>query len=184
MGSSKRFGTVSLTRLADSVQVSGYYLECVDASGVIIPDPVYHHPNARGEYTANSFNYDLRRLYYLLYKIGDVLAAALQRHVQEVYSVTLPFDSAFHRDGTLLENLFQAVHSLSLASLPNEARNSVPVPRVTGRREYRSLVFDNHKEADNRKQDAAYEVTALLPQPDGFSTKWGLPYFRKSQSPF
>lgn len=176
--SSKRFGTVSLTRMSDMIRVCGYYLECVDEAGVIIPDPDYH-PNARGEHVANSFNYDLRRLYYLLYKIADVLRTALQHHFQEVYSSILPFDSTFHQDGTVLENLFQAVHSLPLVSLPNEVRKSVPVPRVTGRNQHTSLVFDNHKATDNREKYASYEVTAVLPKADGFSRQWGLPFYRK-----
>ena len=176
--SSKRFGIVSLTRRSDKVRVFGYYLECVDELGVIIPDPDYHG-NGRGEHAANSFNYDLRRLYYLLYKIADVLVAALQHHFEKVYAVTLPFDSTRREDATLLGNLFEAVSNLPVAFLPNELRKPVPIPRIAGRRDYKYLVFENYKSEGARDLHETYDVNTLLPAPDGFSKQWGLPYFRQ-----
>lgn len=175
---SKRFGTVAVTRSDNRTRVLGYYLESVDESGAIVPDPAYHK-GTNNEYAANSFNYDLRRLYYLLYKIGDSLQLALQQHFNEFYSVNLPFDSVIQRDATALESLFQTMQTLSLVSLPNEVRRSVPVSRTTGRNQHRYLVFENYKAEYINESNVVYEVNTLLPTADGFSRKWGLPYVKK-----
>ena len=176
--SSTRFGTVGLTRIPDGVQVLGYYLECVDDAGVIIPNPKFH-PNRGNGHTANSFNYDLRRLYYLVYKVAEVLVAALQEHFNQVYSADLAFNAGKTGDDKSLKDLFEAVSRLPIAFLPNEAKQSVPVARVVRRGQDRYLLFENYKIPDDHGQ---YQVSAILPPGDGFSRSWGLPYYRQNSS--
>lgn len=176
--SSKQFGAVTLIRMRDGVRVSGYYLECVDETGVIIPDPLYHG-NDTAERGANSFSFDLRRLYYLIYKVSDVLLAALKHQFREVYSTELPFDSQHSADSKHMDDLYEAISQLPDVFFPNEYRKAVPLPRIAGKGEHRALVFENHKIPDQRGARDTYEVNAILPLADGFSRSWGLPYHRK-----
>jgi len=177
--SSKMFGTVVLTRLSGKVKACGYYLESVDETGAIIPDSKYHG-DERGARFASSFNRDLRWLYCLLYKIADVLAEVLKQHFLEVYSAELSFDAEHHEDGALLEKLFHVVESLPLVFLPNEARKTVPTPRLTLRPTNKFLLFDNYRIPNGQEARGAYDVQVLLPRPDGFSRSWGLPYHRRA----
>jgi hypothetical protein len=170
--SSCRFGYVFLRHQDAGTPILGYYAEAVADTGAIIPHPELHPGAEDRPYCANSFNRDLRRLFYCVYKIADVLADVLKDHFQSVHSTSISVLERKESDAVAKE-LLNKISSLPNEFLPNEHSLSVPLPRVTTREAAQFLLFEK---STIGKATGPFHVLAMLPPGDGFSRSWGLPY--------
>ncbi len=105
--------------------IMGFYVESVDNEGSVGPDESIH-PRFHGQNTGNSYNYILRRLYYLLYKISDVLKEVIINHFKDIYKLDLPFNSTHNKSSDKYwKELYERMNRLPNAYFPNEFRKEI-----------------------------------------------------------
>ncbi len=155
--------------------IPGYYLESVSSDGSLGPEESLH-PKVDKTHTANSFNYDLHRLYYLLYKIPTTLLDVLQHQVKKLYGHELDFNEKFHVEGDDVQQLFHKINALpNFLFFPIEYSINIPFPRLDSNAE-KKLIFDMKKPAytDLRGERVSFSFNG-----DGFSRIYRMPFFHE-----
>lgn len=76
---------------AGSSTVMGYYLQSVANDGSIGPDEDIH-PKYQNTHSASSYNFNLKKLYYLIYKISYALQEVIIQHFKQIYTIDLGFN--------------------------------------------------------------------------------------------
>lgn len=109
----------SCAATAAQFSIVGYYLESAHIDGSIGPDDEFYTKYSDHRVT-NSFNRDLRRIYYCLYKTASVLSKCLAEHYKEVWGRPLDFDGSRREDDTLYRRLLREVSGLAAVFLPSE----------------------------------------------------------------
>lgn len=100
--------------------IMGFYIEAVDNEGGLGPDEVIH-PRYHGQNTGNSYNFILRDLYYLLYKISDVLKEVMINHFKSVYNLNLQYNDEYDKSSDKYwKELYERMNKLPNAYFPNE----------------------------------------------------------------
>jgi hypothetical protein len=99
--------------------IMGFYLEGVADDGSLGPDETIH-PKYNGMHSASSYNYTLKNLYYLLYKISDSFKYIIIKHFKDVYGVELKPRADYKSNDKLEMELFEKMRNLPNAYFPNE----------------------------------------------------------------
>lgn len=104
--------------------IMGFYMEAVAGVRTVGPDD-HIHPRHNGNVkSANSYNFKLRELYYLIYFISDELKKALEMHYFDVYGLHLEFDENLNSDGRMNDqkwrDLLERIKRLPQDYYPNE----------------------------------------------------------------
>jgi len=100
--------------------IMGFYLEGIDSKGSVGPDESLH-PRFHGQNTGNSYNFVLRKLYYLLYKVSEIIKEVLIKHFKDVYNIDLPFNDAYdNSNDKIWKELYERMNRLPEAYFPNE----------------------------------------------------------------
>lgn len=165
------FCTVFFTR--GEVNIFGYYLSSASNKGSLDPDETFH-PKWHNTHSANSFNFDLRRLYYCIYKVADALRSALILHFNETYSINLNFNNSLKGDDSKLKKLYEEILNLPDCFFPNEFGKQLPFPSVEkeGKKQYLTFKIKNTITTNL----LGYGIS-LVASGDGFSRSFGLPFF-------
>lgn len=103
----------------------GFWIEAAFNDGSIGPDEKIH-PSYQGRPSASSYNFILRKLYYVFYKISFVLNEVIINHFNEVYDIDLRFNNDYpfnDADKTRDEwrELNEMMKELPRAYFPNES---------------------------------------------------------------
>jgi len=107
------------------LSIMGFYMEGVDSEGGVGPDEEIH-PRFHGQNTGISYNFLLKRLYYLLYKISDILKEVVINHFKEVYNLDLAFNNEYDKSSDKYwKKLYEMMNRLPNAYFPNEFRKEV-----------------------------------------------------------
>jgi len=105
--------------------IMGFYVEGVDNEGSIGPDENIH-PRFHGQNTGYSYNFILNLLYYILYKISDVLKETVITHFKVVYKIDLLFNSEYSKSNDKYwRELYERMNRLPKAYFPNEFRKGI-----------------------------------------------------------
>ncbi len=152
--------------------IMGFYLEAVTGVRTVGPDDNVH-PRYDGDVkSANSYNFKLRELYYLLYFLSNELRRVLETHYMDVYGCNLEFDENVNLDGRMHDHewrdLLELIERLPQNYFPNEF----------------GMIFYNVREESNRlifeERTARREVLngtfGGKQRLDGFTSTMGLPY--------
>ncbi|MBU4284277.1 MAG: hypothetical protein KJ968_04150 [Nanoarchaeota archaeon] len=99
--------------------IMGYYVQAVADDGSLGPDEDLH-PKHQGTHSASSYNFNLRKLYYCIYKISNILKKVILIHFKEVYSIDLDFNANYKTDDKLWNELFERINKLPKTYFPNE----------------------------------------------------------------
>jgi hypothetical protein len=97
----------------------GFYVQAAFSDGSTGPDEEIH-PRYHGTHSSDSFNFVLRRLYYLFYRISDVLRKVLIQHFRETYNLTLEFNSGYKSNDKNWKELYEIMSKLPNFYFPNE----------------------------------------------------------------
>jgi hypothetical protein len=132
----------SVTVLINSRPCLGYFIESASVDGTVGPSEVFHK-GINGRVTANSFNRDLRLLYYCTYLIADALRRAVGVHYRALHNRDPLDDPNMHYDDTPFKELFDKISSLPLVYYSQEGRKAVPVAAISQEKDGPSIVFTN-----------------------------------------
>jgi hypothetical protein len=163
-------GQLRLVVFSDErTRVPGYYVEGVQAGGVVGPDPKIHPGN-----TALSFNRDLRFHFVHLFEIGNALKAALSPALRAL---------GIRTTGRVVQNqsaaflaVAERLAGLGTTVFPDEVRKSSPHVRV-------------RREGDDAEVTVRYPSLAVFQAPpnmrvtvltrgDGYTTQYRVPYWQ------
>jgi hypothetical protein len=152
--------------------IMGFYLEAVTDIRTVGPDD-HIHPRFNGNVkSANSYNFKLRELYYLLYFISNELKKALETHYMDVYSINLVFDENVNSEGRLNDqkwrDLLERIKRLPQDYYPNEFGMNI----YNVREESDRMIFE---EITARRAVLAGHFGGKQ-RLDGFTSTMGLPY--------
>ena len=152
--------------------IMGFYMEAVTGVRTVGPDD-HIHPRHNGTVkSANSYNFKLRELYYLLYFISNELISALKTHYMDVYATNLEFDENVNSDGRMNDqkwrDLLERIERLPQDYFPNEFGMNL----YNVREESDQLIFDE-RTARRVDLNGSFGGKQRL---DGFTSTIGLPY--------
>ena len=127
---------------SNQTKIFGYYVESAKPDGSLGPDEKLH-PKYKNTNSANSFNFDLRKLYYCTYKIAETLLSALNTHFNDVYSINLKHNTDYKDEDSKAKQLYEKIVSLPTNFFPNEFNKSLPFPvlEVNDVENIESLIF-------------------------------------------
>jgi hypothetical protein len=134
----------SVTVLINSRPCLGYFIEGASTDGTVGPSEIFHK-GVNGQVTANSFNRDLRRLYYCTYLVSDALRRAVAVHYKALHNRDPLDDLNTRYDDTQFKELFDKVSSLPLVYYSKEAGKLVPVATITQEKDGPTIVFTDSK---------------------------------------
>ena len=157
---------------AENGRTIGYYLETAHSDGSIGPNESFH-PRYKGYHTANSFNFDLRRLYFTFYLVSDALLESLKQHIEQNYSGKV-FKIAVEVRGTeQLSDVYKKIMELPDEHFPSEFGRSLKyVSRVTTKTGTKYLIFEKNR-AKNRSLEGRFK---LVTSGDGHSKTFRIPF--------
>lgn len=156
----------------DGRTVLGYYLEGAEA-GVIGPDLSFH-TRCDKKRPPNSFNRDLRRLYYVTYFATEALARCIIQHLQQIGAPVPRTDSVRIEDDSRCRTLLESIRTLDDAYLSTEGNLLVPEPQLKADVDASSLVFD--LSSIRTWPPGSYRAT-ITTVSDGFSRSYKVPEF-------
>lgn len=114
---------INIIYLHENVRIPGYYLEGMQADGVLGPHPDIHPGN-----TAISFNYDLRYHFANIYRVSKSLKKAVSNGIKRLHGVTLTYPRKLEkppRKGQW-EQVAERISHLSMLFYENEYRKNIP----------------------------------------------------------
>ncbi len=150
----------------------GYFLESSSTDGSLGPHESIH-PKEDGGFTANSFNFELRRIYYCIYIVATALDNALRYHFQTVYSITLGYNSSNKENDDKLIEVYSYIMEMPPLFFPNEFNKRIPYPLHKMVDEKEHLIF----RVDDRNQYwYGKGGVHLVTSGDGFTRSFKLPY--------
>ncbi|GAH90525.1 unnamed protein product [marine sediment metagenome] len=157
----------------NEIKIFGYYLESAAADGSLGPDENLH-PKHQDTHSANSLNFDLRRMYYCIYKVAETLRSALILHFNETYSIDLDFNNNWREDDSKLKKLYEELVNLPDYFFPNEFRKQLPFSSVEeiGEKQYLVFKIKNVKTTNL----FGYKIT-FVTSGDSFSRSFRMPFY-------
>lgn len=159
-------------------KIKGYYIEGVNKEGTIIPNTEIHPPLTTGEYTATSFNWDIKNFLVDFYIISKLMARTIFKLVHAQHGMNLVPEKIGDGDHHNLISVLTAVSNIKDSYFPSEYDiNFIPqiiVNKKDGVLELRKRAYQSHMKKLNRYGN--YEVRTIF-SGDGVSPSWGLPYF-------
>ncbi len=152
--------------------IMGFYVEGVIGIGEVGPDDSIHPRYDGGIKSANSYNYKLRDLYYLIYKLSETLKGEIIQHYADVYNLNLDFNESFNNNRKINDNnwrdLLTRIQRLPQEFFPNEFGTNFY--EVSEERD--NLIFTK-KTAEVVGLDGSFGSQR---GGDGFTLTWGIPY--------
>jgi hypothetical protein len=162
-----------MLRTDNNQEVVSYYLESPGTDGAIGSDETLH-PKFKGMATANSFNRDLKTIYFCIYLIANALEVRLKQHYKQIYNKDMvPNENRIEND-SVYRRLFEGVEVLGSAYVPNEFGQEVPIASITEVEKKRFLVFEIEKPSG--PSGVKFQVVTTM-SGDGFTRSFSLPYF-------
>jgi hypothetical protein len=153
--------------------IVAYYLEAPTTEGALGPDEGLH-PLLGNSATANSFNRDLRIMYFAIYKVADDLGRVLVEHHRQIYSRELIPNGELRQDDSAWRKLFGLMGSLGNDYVPHEFGTEVPNASIVNENGSTFLVFDINR--IRPIAGARYHLIGST-RGDGFSKSFRFPYF-------
>ena len=152
--------------------IMGFYMEAVTGVRTVGPDDNIHPRHDGNAKSANSYNFKLRELYYLLYLMSDNLKKVLKLHYTNIYGSNLEFDESVNSDGRMNDenwrDLLERIKRLPEDYFPNEFGKEL----YNVREEPNRLVFEE-RTARRVNLNGQFGGKQRL---DGFTSTIGLPY--------
>ena len=156
--------------------IMGFYMEGVTGVKAVGPDDSIHPRHDGNVRSANSYNFKLKELYYLLYMLSEALKDALIMHYKDVYDQDLKFNDRFNEDSKIKDanwkELFKRVNNLPRQYYPNEFNEKIYEVKeendelIFTEKNAESLVLNGHFGGKQRG--------------DGFTLNFGVPYLSKA----
>lgn len=153
----------------DKFSIMGYYLQSVESDGSIGPN-IRLHPNYENMHVASSYNFNLRILYYLIYKISDILKNVLLLHFKETYDIVISKNMDYKGEDRLWKELTEKIINLPKIYFPNEVNQWIPICYVSDTQ----LIFKIEKANGYGYNDLQ---VSFLESSDGFSRSFRMPYY-------
>lgn len=147
--------------------IMGFFVQGTE-DGTPVPDKDIH-PKYHGMYTGSSYNFTLRELYYILYKICFILNRILLKHFKDVYNLELKFNGEYKTTNKDWEELYERINKLPNAYFPNEFGKKIFQSRISNNK----LIFVKRPAEPT---DLNGFVTSMLTSGDGFTKSFGVPY--------
>jgi hypothetical protein len=148
--------------------IFGFYVTGVNETGSIGPDEAIH-PKFEGVYTANSYNFILRQLYYVIYRISYSFKDIILKHFRETYFIDLKFNSDYNSEDKRERELFYRMHNLPDIYFPNE------VGKITYEFKLENDQLDLMEKRAESIDLHGYRIICRF-APDGFARTFTLPY--------
>ncbi len=146
----------------------GFYVTGIDNNGSVGPDEAIH-PKFNGMYSACSYNFLLKEIYYVLYKTSFSFRDVLIKHFMDVYNMDLKFNSDCSTEDKRERELFYRMRNLPDKYFPNEFGKLTHEFKLENDKFY---LLEKPAEAIDLK---GYRIFCGL-SPDGFARKFTLPY--------
>ena len=150
--------------------IMGFYVTGIDNNGSIGPDEMIH-PKINGEYSASSYNFLLKEIYYVIYKISFSFRNVLIKHFVDVYNMDLKFNSNCNKEDKKERELFYRMRKLPDTYFPNEFGKLTHEFKLENNKFY---LLEKPAETIDLK---GYQIICMF-APDGISRKFTLPYKR------
>jgi hypothetical protein len=154
--------------------IMGFFVQGAE-DGIPGPDRDIH-PKYHGSYTGSSYNFTLRELYYILYKICFVLNKILSKHFRDVYNLELNFNEGYKTANKDWEELYERMNKLPNAYFPNESGKRIFQFRISNNK----LIFAKRPA---ESVDLNGFMTHMLTSGDGFTRTFRIPYLAGSRPP-
>lgn len=151
----------------DSI-IHGFYVEGAIAVRGVGPDDEIHPKYDGNTRSANSYNFILMNLYYILYKISDILKKVIIQHYTDVFSLNIAFNDAHIENDKNWKELNDRITKLPNDYFPNEFGKITYKIQNTDSQ----LIF-NKKPAEPKDLDGSFLGKF---NGDGFSRTYGIPY--------
>jgi hypothetical protein len=148
--------------------IMGFFIQGTE-DGIPGPDKDIH-PKHHGQYTGISYNFALRELYYVLYKVSYVLKKVVLRHFKEVYNLDLEFNREYKINKESWDELFEKMSKLPRTYFPNEFGKKT----FEFRNSNSKLIFYKRPAETT---DLNGFMTHMLTTGDGFTRSFRIPYF-------
>jgi hypothetical protein len=148
--------------------IIGFYVTGVADNGSIGPDEAIH-PKIDGAYSASSYNFILKKLYYTLYKISYSFRDVIIKHFNEVYTIDLQFSSDYNPGDKRERELFYRMRNLPNSYFPDE------VGKLTYEFKLEDDKFYLIEKLAESNDLSGYRIQCCM-VPDGFARKFTLPY--------
>jgi hypothetical protein len=104
--------------------IMGFYVEDVVGVNAVGPDDDIHPRHDGNTRSANSYNFKLRELYYLLYMLSETLKETLKTHYIELYGQNLEFNERVNEDHRITDEnwreLLERIQRLPHEYFPSE----------------------------------------------------------------
>jgi len=152
----------------DKSAIMGFYVQAAFSDMSVGPDEEIH-PRHHGTHSSDSFNFTLRRLYYLLYKLSTVLCSVIRSHYRDNYKVNLLLDPNCKNDDKLWRKLYEQMSKLPESYFPNEFGKKIYVIQ-----ESNSEIIFVKKPA--RYTDLDNWMFVLIEKGDGATLSYRIPF--------
>ncbi|MFD4819539.1 hypothetical protein [Peribacillus butanolivorans] len=160
-------------------KIKGYYIEGVTSNGAITPNTEIHPLTNKGEYTATSYNWDVKNFFVDFYIISMLISRTIYKLISHYHGITIPTGKIVNQ--TYDDDLFR-IHEIisNIPSLffPQEYDNDIPqiiVKRSEGSIELRKKAYKSY--IKKLRRYSSCNVTTTL-SADGVSSRWALPYLQ------
>lgn len=150
--------------------IMGFYVEGVANDGSLGPDETIH-PKFDGTHSASSYNFTLKKLYYLMYKISTSFKDIVIEHFKDVYNVELKFNPNYKSNDKLERELFEKMLKLPNAYFPSEFRQTSYEFKLENKKFYILERPINSIELNG--------MFTTIESGDGFSRSWRMPFMQK-----
>lgn len=149
--------------------IMGYYIQTVAGDGSIGPDEDLH-PKHQGTHSASSYNFNLKKLYYSIYLISNILKEIIIIHFKDVYNIDLVYNEKYKTNDKLWNELFERIRNLPETYFPNEFGKDI----YDIQRDDNKLMF-NIKPA--QKINLYGSQITFIESGDGFTRSYRMPFF-------
>jgi hypothetical protein len=157
-------------------KVRGYYIEGINKDGAIIPDTEIH-PEYNNQYTAISYNRDIKNYLVYFYFIAGLIARTMHRLINKHHNIKITPSRHNNTQDHLLLEVVKGVSQIKDLFFPDEYAKEFP-----------QVIVHNDTKIELRKPAFKTYVRKLAKYSngkvmtvmtgDGVSNTWALPYFK------
>lgn len=147
--------------------IFGFYIPGISGESVGSDEMI--HPRFEGMYTASSYNFMLRNLYYVIYRISNSFKDVIIKHFKDTYDLDLKINSEYNPGDEKERELFYRMSNLQNIYFPNEVGK--PTYKLKLEEEKFYLIEEAAESIDLHGYIIQYE-----PSSDGFTKKFALLY--------
>lgn len=156
-------------------KVKGYYIEGVTCDGVIQPDKEIHKMY-NNEFTAISYNKDMRYHLVNFYCLSHCIANTVLKIIKNENSVTIDNKSCEYDKSEKILDIIKRVNSMKSVFFPDEYNEELPQIIINADNvEFKSKSYSSYRSKLYKPKNMNF---MLLLSGDDVTKSWTLPYFK------